>query len=37
MAGMLAWGIRYALFAYGNAGDLTFMLIIGYYFTWHLL
>ncbi len=29
MAGMLAWSVRYALFAYGNAGDLTFMLIIG--------
>lgn len=29
MAGMLAWSIRYALFAYGNAGDLTFMLILG--------
>ncbi len=29
MAGMLAWAIRYALFAYGNAGDLTFMLLIG--------
>ena len=29
MAGMLAWSIRYALFAYGNTGDLTFMLIIG--------
>ncbi len=29
LAGMLAWVIRYALFAYGNAGDLTFMLIIG--------
>ncbi|HEY5391298.1 MAG TPA: MFS transporter, partial [Hanamia sp.] len=28
MAGMLAWAIRYALFAYGNTGDLTFMLII---------
>ena len=26
---MLAWGIRYALFAYGNAGDLFFMLAIG--------
>ena len=26
---MLAWGIRYALFAYGNSGDLFFMLIIG--------
>lgn len=29
LAGMLAWAIRYALFAYGNAADLTFMLIIG--------
>lgn len=29
MAGMLAWTIRYALFAYGNAGDLAFMLILG--------
>jgi nucleoside transporter len=29
MAGMLAWSVRYALFAYGNAGNLTFMLIIG--------
>lgn len=29
LAGMLAWAIRYALFAYGNTGDLTFMLIIG--------
>lgn len=27
--GMLAWGIRYALFAYGNTGDLFFMLAIG--------
>jgi MFS family permease len=26
---MLAWVIRYALFAYGNAGELTFMLITG--------
>jgi nucleoside transporter len=29
LAGMLAWTIRYFLFAYGNAGDLAFMLIIG--------
>ena len=27
--GMFAWGIRYALFAFGNAGDLFFMLVIG--------
>ena len=29
LVGMLAWAVRYALFAYGNAGELTFMLIIG--------
>ena len=29
LVGMLAWALRYALFAYGNAGDLSFMLIIG--------
>ncbi len=29
LAGMLAWVIRYMLFAYGNAGELTFMLLIG--------
>ena len=29
LLGMLAWAIRYVLFAYGNAGDLSFMLIIG--------
>jgi MFS family permease len=29
LVGMLAWGVRYALFAFGNAGDLSFMLIIG--------
>jgi nucleoside transporter len=29
LIGMLAWAVRYVLFAYGNAGDLSFMLIIG--------
>lgn len=29
MAGMLAWTIRYVLFAFGDAGDLTFMLLLG--------
>ena len=29
LLGMLAWGLRYALFAYGNAGELSFMLITG--------
>jgi nucleoside transporter len=29
LVGMLAWALRYVLFAYGNAGDLTFMLLIG--------
>ncbi|HWK58664.1 MAG TPA: nucleoside permease [Parapedobacter sp.] len=29
MLGMLAWAIRYLLFAYGNAGELAYMLIIG--------
>lgn len=29
MVGMLAWTVRYLLFAYGNAGDLAFMLVIG--------
>ncbi len=26
---MLAWALRYVLFAYGNAGELFFMLILG--------
>ena len=29
LVGMLAWAVRYALFAYGNAGELAFMLIAG--------
>ncbi|WP_437399727.1 nucleoside permease [Flagellimonas lutimaris] len=29
LVGMLAWTVRYLLFAYGNAGELSFMLIIG--------
>jgi nucleoside transporter len=29
LVGMLAWVLRYVLFAFGNAGDLTFMLITG--------
>jgi len=29
LIGMLAWAIRYVLFAYGNGGDLSFMLITG--------
>lgn len=29
LLGMLAWVLRYVLFAYGNADDLSFMLIIG--------
>ncbi|MGN7988481.1 nucleoside permease [Pedobacter sp. 22226] len=29
IVGMLAWAVRYVLFAYGNAGNLSFMLIIG--------
>ena len=26
---MLAWAVRYLLFAYGNAGELSFMLLTG--------
>lgn len=29
MVGMLAWAVRYALFAYGDAGSLVFMLLVG--------
>ena len=29
LIGMLAWAVRYALFAYGNADELTWMLILG--------
>ena len=29
LIGMAAWAVRYVMFAYGNAGELQFMLIIG--------
>jgi nucleoside transporter len=29
LAGMLAWVIRYLLFAYGNGGEMAFMLLVG--------
>ncbi|MHA7057527.1 MFS transporter [Aquimarina sp. M1] len=29
LVGMIAWTIRYLLFAYGNSGELAFMLLVG--------
>ena len=29
MVGMLAWAVRYVLFAYGNSGELAFLLLTG--------
>jgi nucleoside transporter len=29
LVGMLAWAVRYMLFAYGNAGELVFLLLLG--------
>lgn len=29
LVGMFAWALRYILFAYGNAGELSFMLLTG--------
>ena len=33
LVGMIAWVIRYLLFAYGDVGDRTFLLIVGILFT----
>ena len=29
LVGMLAWAVRYMLFAFGNAGELVFLLLLG--------
>ena len=29
LLGMLAWALRYVLFAFGNAGELSFLLLLG--------
>lgn len=29
LVGMLAWAVRYVLFSFGNAGELSYLLIIG--------
>jgi len=29
LVGMLAWAVRYVLFAFGNAGDLVSLLLVG--------
>lgn len=29
LVAMLAWGLRYILFAYGNTGELSFLLLLG--------
>ena len=29
LVAMLAWGLRYILFAYGNTGELSFLLLVG--------